>query len=317
MFMNQLCRRLRTRPSVALAALLFAFSPVLQAQRVAVASHILNLSADSSASATPVDAGPLPGSQPMQITLRLASTPDQSAALDTLLAGQIDPTSASFHKWLTPAQFATSFGATDDQLTSITTWLQSQGLSVVSVSPARTRLTVSGTAAQIQSAFAVTMHGFRVGARDHFANTTAPTVPAVVAPLISGVSGLDDLPSAVPMTLQVASTSGQTATLPGTDPFTAAASAIDANTAPILTVSTAACSSDLSQADYQAYTDLFRQANAQGITIVASSSCGARGTGSFPASLPQVTALALDPTADSFHGDRRASQLAGCHRPAC
>ena len=285
---------------VALTAFLLAFSPVLYAQRVAVASHVVDLTADAATNATPVDAGPLPGSQPIQITLRLAFTPDQSAALDTLLAGQIDPASSSFHKWLTPAQFATSFGATDDQLTAMTAWLQSQGLSVVSVSPSHTRLTVSGTAAQIQSAFALTMHRFRVGARDHFANTTAATVPAVVAPLISGVSGLDDLPSAVPMTLQVASTSGQTATLPGTDPFTTAASAIDANTAPILTISTAACSTDLSQADYQAYTDLFRQANAQGITILASSSCGTRGSGSFPASLPQVTALALDPTASPF-----------------
>src|ERR1700722_7921877 len=132
MLINALRRRLRIRMSVAMAALLFALSPVLQAQRVAVASHILNLAADSSTNATPVDAGPLPGSQPMQITLRLAFTPDQSAALDTLLAGQIDSTSSIFHKWLTPAQFATSFGATDDQLTAITTWLQSQGLSVVS-----------------------------------------------------------------------------------------------------------------------------------------------------------------------------------------
>ena len=260
----------------------------------------MNLKADALNDATPVDAGLLPGSQPMQITLRLAATADQSAALDKLLADQINPASASFHQWVTPVEFAASFGATDDQLTAITTWLQSQGLAVVSVSPSHTRLTVSGTAAQIQTAFALTMHRFRVGARDHFANTTAPTVPSVVAPLISGVSGLDDLPSAVPMTLQLATATGQTATLPGTDPFTTAASAIDANTAPILAINTEACSTDLSQSDYQAYTDLFRQANAQGITVLASSSCGARGSGSFPASLPQVTALAIDPTQSNF-----------------
>ena len=299
MFKNPLLRRLRTCTPVALAALLFALSPALEAQRIAVASHLLNLSADSSTGITPVDAGPLPGSQPMQITLRLALTAEQSAALDKLLADQINPASSSFHQWLTPAQYGASFGASDDQLSAITTWVQSQGLTVDSVSPSRTRLTVSGTAAQIQTAFALTMHRFRVGARDHFANTSAPTLPAVVAPLISGVSGLDDLPSVVPMTLQLATATGQTATLPGTDPFTTAASAIDANTAPILAINTAACSTDLSQADYQAYTDLFRQANAQGITIVASSSCGIRGSGSFPASLPQVTALAIDP--DRLH----------------
>ena len=103
------------------------------------------------------------------------------------------------------------------------------------------------------------------------------------------------------MTFQLATAAGQTTTLPGSDPFTTAASAIDANTAPILAINTEACSTDLSQSDLsEAYTDLFRQANAQGITVLASSSCGVRGNGSFPASLPQVTALAIDPTQTNF-----------------
>ena len=54
------------------------------------------------------------------------------------------------------------------------------------------------------------------------------------------------------------------------------------------------------QSDYDAYHDLFRQANAQGITVLATSECGARGTGSFPASLAEVTALAISPETAPF-----------------
>ena len=67
-----------------------------------------------------------------------------------------------------------------------------------------------------------------------------------------------------------------------------------------MAITSTACSTDFSQADYDAYRDLFRQANAQGITVLATSGCGVRGTGSFPASLPQVTAVTVDPTVETF-----------------
>lgn len=300
MFKPSLLRRLWVATSIALTALCFAVPATGYAQRAAVATHSI------SSTAALADAGAVPSSQPMQLTLRIAMSADRSTALDQLLTAQTQKGSTSYHQWLTPAQFATSYGATDDQITALTSWVQSQGLAIAAVSPAKTRMTISGTAGQVQSAFAVTLHHYVVNGADYYANTTQPSAPTAMAALIAGVSGLNNLPPSAAMTIQPVATAKAAqavaaiknpASAAASDPFPAAASTIDANIAPLLAISTTACSSDFSAADYSAYSDLFRQANAQGITVLATSSCG---TGSFPASLAQVTAVTVDPIAESF-----------------
>ncbi len=296
--MTHFARRSFFSRSLAVFSLLVLSLPVtVLAQRVTLAVR----PGDSTA----LDAGPVPDSQPIQLTVRLALAVDRSAALDQLLTNQTTPQSRAYHQWLTPQTFAEQFGATDDQVAATTAWLQSQGLSVDAVSAARTRMIVSGTAAQVQNAFAVTLRRYQVANALYVANSTEPSLPAEAAALIAGVSGLNDLPTAAPAA--VASVSGATSRTrpanPGqsADPYLTAASAIDANTAPILTINTADCSTDFAQSDYDAYHDLFRQANAQGITVLATSGCGTRGTGSFPASLGEVTAVAVSPATAPFN----------------
>lgn len=293
--------------AVCLLAITAIGAPLLHAQRVAVATRILPALAANAA----VDAGQLPISQPLTLTVRLRPSALQTAALDQLLAAQTDPASPIYHQWLTPEQFAAQFGPTSDQLSAVTNWLQSQGLAVVAVSPAHTRLTVTGTAGQAEQTFAVRLRSFRVDGLPHFANAVEPSAPAEVADLIAGISGLDDLPqppssrvslagSVDPVLPIEAHTSlNQTSTYPEAasepDSITTVASAIDANTGPILTLTTAACSADLTPAETDAYKALFRQANAQGISVLTTSSCAAAISSSFPASLAEVTALTTSP----------------------
>jgi hypothetical protein len=299
------CPGRRTMPSFVFVSLLVFvsvfFPRALTAQRARLAAPIPNLSASG---APTVDLGVVPSSQPLELTLRLSVTADRSAALDEFLSGLVTSSSSSYHQWLTPQQFATQFGATDDQVAAATAWLQAQGLTVTSVSPAKTRVTVSGTAAQVQSAFAVTVHRYQSANAHYFANVDQPSVPQAMAAFVAGVSGLDDMPAAAPTTLATYTSAGPLA-IPtdasqSSDPLSAAAAVVDANAASILTFTTAACSTDLTQSDYDAYHDLFRQANAQGITVLATSGCGSRSTGSFPASLGEVTALTVSPTASPF-----------------
>ena len=287
-------RRMMLSRSLAIPFLL-ALPLALQAQRVTLSSRL----AGETASA--VDAGPVPDSQPLQLTLRLGLAADRSAALDQLLVSQTSPKSPAYHQWLTPQQFASQFGASADQIAATTTWLQSQGLTIEAVSPSRTRITISGTASQIQSVFAVTLRRYQVAGALYFGNSTSPSVPQEAVSLIAGISGLDDLPVAAPAAIARPRVVSASASAPqNVDPYLTAASAIDANAAPVLTFNTAGCSSDFAQSDVDAYHDLFRQANAQGITILATSGCGARGTGSFPASLSEVTALTVSPAASPF-----------------
>ena len=185
---------------VATVLLLLCFlllaSPLLRAQRSAVAARTV-----SSATAEVADAGPLPVSEPMEITLRLAQTDEQTAALEALLAQQTTSASAEYHKWLTPAQFGQRFGASEQQLAAITAWAEAQGLSVSSVSPARTRVVLTGTAGQVAGAFATELHRLSVSGQTHFGAVTEPSLPAELAGLVSSVSGLDDLPQPRPTTV--------------------------------------------------------------------------------------------------------------------
>ena len=249
--------------------------------------------------------GPLPVSQPLTLTIRLQPTAAQVAALDQLLAEQADAASPAYRHWLTPDQFATRFGASVDQVAAVTSYLGLHGLAVSSISPSHTSLTVTGTAGQAQLAFAVSLGLFPSSTTPFFANTTDPTLPNDIAALVAGISGLDNLPE--PASARIAifpavnrssvvnarltSTDGSLAEAVPPDALTLLAEAIDANASPILTLTTAAFSSDLTQADVDAYRALLRQAGAQGITVLATSSCASATSPSFPASLAEVTAL--------------------------
>jgi trimeric autotransporter adhesin len=297
--------RINVRLSFVVMTLFFVFawsSGQMAAQRLTLASRTFGSSNDSVGM---VDVGPVPVSQPLSLTLRLAPGVARTAALDQLLAAQTTSSSPSYHKWVTPDQFSASYGATDDQITTATSWLQSQGLTVGTVSAAKTRLTVTGAAAQVQQAFAVTLRQYQMAGVVRFANSTQPSLPQEIAPLIAGVSGLDDMPAASSAALARFASVGQTANGAASSEaasLDALGTEVDANVLPILTLNTTTCSSDLAQSDYDAYRDLFRQANAQGITVLASSGCGTSGTGSFPASLAEVTALVTSPTAAAFSG---------------
>lgn len=68
------------------------------------------------------------------------------------------------------------------------------GLSPGPVSANRLAIPVTAPASAIERAFGITLGSYRLpGGRKAYANTSAPRVPAAVAPLIQGVLGLDDL----------------------------------------------------------------------------------------------------------------------------
>lgn len=269
-----------------LLCLLPSSTAALHAQRTTIAARALTAATGATNGDAVADLGQLPASQPLTVTLRLTPTAQRAAALEQLLTAQTTASSTSYHKWLTPQQFAASYGATDDQLATLTTWAQAQGLAVASVSAARTRLTLSGTVDQVQRAFSVSLHRYAVSGQSRFAPANMPSVPFAVAPIVASVSGLDDIPASVG-SLSATSLQGRATALTAadTDTFAAAASAVDANTSPILTLMSQSCTA-IAPSDFAAYQGLFRQANAQGITILASSTCSSELL-----SLPEVTAL--------------------------
>ena len=129
-----------------------------------------------------------------RMLLVLQRSPAQEAALEQLLEQQQDNSSPNYHEWLTPQQFGLEFGPADQDIQTITTWLQSHGFQVKGASQGRIIIEFSGTAGQVQDAFHTAIHSYLVNGEQHIANSSDPSIPAALAPVIAGVRSLHNFP---------------------------------------------------------------------------------------------------------------------------
>jgi uncharacterized protein (TIGR03437 family) len=127
-----------------------------------------------------------------RVTVVLQPSPGQQAALDQLLVEQQDSSSANYHRWLTPEEFADRFGASQDDIDKIAAWLHGQLLTVTSVARARNAISFSGSAAAVQQAFGLELHQYLVNGERHFANATEPMIPAALSGIVGAIRGLHD-----------------------------------------------------------------------------------------------------------------------------
>lgn len=124
------------------------------------------------------------------LTLVLQRDAARQRAFEKLLADQQDAASPEFHRWLTPEQIGERFGLTDEELERVTGWIESQGLRVEWVSPARNEVNFSGTAGDVSRAFRAELNYYSVDDARRYSVATAPELPADVAPLVKAVRGL-------------------------------------------------------------------------------------------------------------------------------
>jgi subtilase family serine protease len=126
----------------------------------------------------------------VSLTFRLS--PAQQADLNQLLRDQQDRTSANYHKWLTPDQYAARFGMSSNDLAKVTSWLTSQGLTVDGVSRNRNEVRFSGSVGQVEYALKTEIHDYSIKGEQHFANATDVSLPAAFSSEVLGVRGLND-----------------------------------------------------------------------------------------------------------------------------
>jgi subtilase family serine protease len=178
------------------------------------------------------------------IDLTVALTPSDPAALAQYAQAVNTPGSPVYHHFITVDQFAQSFGAGTQSTDAVRDALSQAGLTVGSRSANGLELPVSGTAAQVESAFATDLqHVTLADGVASYADTTAPTLPQAAAGAVQDVAGLDSLPVAAPAGLTSAPaglTSAPSVTSGSSDPRAAgtggpsscaAAQATGANTA--------------------------------------------------------------------------------------
>jgi hypothetical protein len=141
------------------------------------------------------DRGAAPASLPTRrMQLVLQRSPVQETALEALMAGQQDKSSASYHQWLTPLQFGQQFGPSDQDIQRVTSWLGSHGFQIAGVSSGRTVIEFSGTAGEIQEAFHTAIHRYVVNGQEHWANASDPQIPTALIPVVAGVATLHNFP---------------------------------------------------------------------------------------------------------------------------
>jgi len=150
------------------------------------------------------DRGAVPDSFPMEyMMLQLKRSPVLEAELVQYVDQLTDKKSPNFHRWLTAQQLGERYGLVQEDLSTLTGWLQSHGLTVDQVYTNRMVIAFSGTAGMIRSAFHTEIHYLDVNGHTHHANMGDPRIPAALAPAVVGVVSMHDFQphaSSVPRT---------------------------------------------------------------------------------------------------------------------
>jgi subtilase family serine protease len=134
--------------------------------------------------------GQLPATKGLHLAIGLPLRNQE--ALTDLIQQLYDPASPNYHQYLTPEQFTEQFGPTEQDYQKVIAFAKRNGLTVTGTSANRVLLDVSGSVADIEKAFQVTMRTYRhpTEARDFFAPDTEPTVD-VALPVVD-IQGLND-----------------------------------------------------------------------------------------------------------------------------
>jgi hypothetical protein len=127
------------------------------------------------------------GTSMKDMLLMLHPSDAQAATLKKYVDDLHNPSSKSFHKWLTPDQYAARFGAADADVKTVSDWLASNGFSVDKVARGKNWIRFSGTSSQVESAFQTSVHKYAVNGETKYANATSLSIPAALAPAVSGV----------------------------------------------------------------------------------------------------------------------------------
>jgi hypothetical protein len=137
------------------------------------------------------DRGAAPPDLPMnRMLLVLKRSAAQERALLSLLDDQQDKGSPNYHKWLTPENFGKQFGPADQDIQTVTKWLQSHGFQIGHVAKGKNIIEFSGVGSQVQEAFHTAIHKYVVNGEEHWANANDPEIPTALTPVVAGVHTL-------------------------------------------------------------------------------------------------------------------------------
>jgi subtilase family serine protease len=104
-----------------------------------------------------------------------------------------DPTSRNYRRYLTPQQWESRFSPSAKADREVVASLRAAGFKVAKVAPDRMTIIAEGTAEQIEAYFDTKLADYEVGEETLRLASSALSAPTAVAPLITGVRGVDEI----------------------------------------------------------------------------------------------------------------------------
>src|ERR1700677_4501906 len=137
-----------------------------------------------------------------QLTLAIGLPLRNREGLTNLLQRIYDPTSPDYHHYLTPAQFAETFGPTKEDYQAAMAFAAAHGLAVTMTYSNRALFDEAGPVSNIESAFHVTLRTYRhpTENREFYAPDGEPSLD--LATPVLHISGLDNYSLPKPMSLK-------------------------------------------------------------------------------------------------------------------
>jgi subtilase family serine protease len=114
-----------------------------------------------------------------------------AAGLDRVSRAIYTRGSGRYHQWLTSRQVMRSYAPTQHQVAVVEHYLRGQGFKVNSVAGNRAYVNVTGTVAQANRAFQVSLGTYRYQGHTYRASATAPKLSGIAGNHIDSVAGLD------------------------------------------------------------------------------------------------------------------------------
>jgi kumamolisin len=144
--------------------------------------------------ATLTDLGVAPANTVKTIALSLPLR--NKDALTAFVASTVDPKSANFRKFITPAQFNATYGATPDSIAQVSAYLAANGIAVSRVSSNGLLVIAKATNAQLTSLFGTAIHTYSDGSRTFERPVGTAVLPQGLVGLAQAVTGLSTQPLA-------------------------------------------------------------------------------------------------------------------------
>jgi subtilase family serine protease len=155
----------------------------------ALAAGSVTVQSASPALSSSAASGSTPASSNVEFDIGL--NPPDLAGAEAFARAVSNPASASYRHFLTASEWERRFSPTAKEVKAVQAWLRQQGIAVEGVSPDRLTIEASASAATVEKAFATKLGQYKHAGRLLRLASKPLTVPASIAGMIAGVTGID------------------------------------------------------------------------------------------------------------------------------